>query len=134
MVIKNELEELGKIYKELEKVCLEFCFSREMEHDLCLCMDEVFSNIIKYAYDDSVEHQIEILFDYDARHKRIAITIKDDGKPFNPLEVELPDFSLDLVEREIGGLGIFLVSNIVNSIEYKRLKNINRLRLVKHLE
>ena len=133
MVVKNNINALNYIFSELELLSSRFGFSGETCSDLCLCMDEVFSNIVKYAYDDGEEHEIEILFDFDELNSKFTITINDDGKPFNPLDTEPPGLAPDLLEREIGGLGIFIVLNIMSSVEYNRIKRMNRLRMVKDI-
>jgi len=51
---------------------------------------------------------------------KVVISISDQGKEFNPLEKADPDTTLDADEREIGGLGIFMVKNIMNHIYYER--------------
>ena len=134
MIVKNDISELNKIYSELEKITKEHGFSEELYSELCLCMDEVFSNIIKYAWDDDNEHNVEILFDYKDEAKKFTITLVDDGKPFNPMEASDPDLSSNLFEREIGGLGIFIISNIMSNIEYSRKNKKNRLQLTKEIE
>ena len=131
MVVKNNIHELRNVFGEIEKISKEHGFSDELCSDLCLCLDEVFSNIVKFAWDDDKEHDIEILFNYDPDLKKFTISISDDGKPFNPLEAETPDLSLDLLEREIGGLGVLIVSNIMTNIEYKRLGNKNTFEMIK---
>ena len=134
MIVKNNIRELDRIFEELEALSVKYAFSQDTLNNLCLCMDEVFSNIINYAYDNGKEHEIEILFDFDDGIKKLTITIHDNGKPFNPLEAKTPDLNLDLLEREIGGLGIFIVTNIMSSVEYERLKNTNRLKMTKIIE
>ena len=134
MIVKNDISELDVIYQELKKISDKHKFSEDLYYNLCLCIDEVFSNIIKFAWDDDKEHNVEILFDYKDEAKKFTITLIDDGKPFNPLEAQDPDLSLNLLEREIGGLGIFIVSNIMSNIEYSRKNKKNRLQLTKEIE
>ena len=134
MIVKNNINELNKIYAELEIISQKQGFSRELYSELCLCMDEVFSNIIKFAWDDNKEHNVEILFEYNEPKKKFTITLIDDGKPFNPLEAESPDLNVDLLDREIGGLGIFIVSNIMNKIEYNRLESKNKFMMIKDVD
>ena len=134
MIVKNNLNELGKVFGELETISSDFGFPLEIQHNLCLCIDEVFSNIVKYAYDDGKEHEIEITFDYISRDRTFTITISDDGKPFNPLEVKSPDLTIDLLDREIGGLGLFIVLNIMSNVEYNRDDCINRLKMTKDID
>ena len=134
MIVKNDINELNKIYSELDRISKEHGFSEALYNELCLCVEEVFSNIIKFAWDDDKEHNIEIFFEYNEQVKKFTITIVDDGKPFNPLEVEAPDLSLDLFDREIGGLGIFIVTNIMNKIEYNRLESKNKFKMTKDVD
>ncbi len=134
LTVKNCIYELERIYGKLDDISKQFGFSDEIQSNLCVCMDEVFSNIVHYAYEDNGEHIIEISFDFDAATKKLRIVIVDDGKPFNPLETETPDLSVDLFEREIGGLGIFIVTNIMTSVEYQRLESVNRLEMTKNVE
>ena len=134
MIVKNKISELKKIFSELEKICTEHGFSEELYGNLCVCMDEVISNIIKFAWDEDEEHNVEILFDYREQEKKFTITLIDDGKPFNPLEAENPDLDLDMLEREIGGLGIFIVTNLMSSVEYSRLESKNKLEMTKEID
>ena len=134
MTVKNSLSELDSIFNEVEAVSKKFGFHEDLQNNICLCMDEVFSNIVRYAYDDGLEHEIEITFDYDAEHRKLTITISDDGKPFNPLGTKEPDLTLDIADREIGGLGLFIVLNIMSNVEYNRTDCINRLKMTKDID
>ena len=132
--VKNSLDELGGIFAALGSVCGECGLSPDIADELCLCMDEVFSNIVKYAYDDDEEHMIEISFNYDSAEKSFSITIIDDGKAFNPLEAEAPNLDPDLGEREPGGLGLYIVANTMDKLDYQRLDGMNRLKMVRKIQ
>ena len=87
---------------------------------IVVCVEEIYVNVASYAYDEaSGDCRLELVVD-DATPNRVNITILDEGKPFNPLEKEDPDTTLDADEREIGGLGIFMVKNIMDTISYER--------------
>lgn len=133
IIIKNSLDYLDKIFNMIYEKSKAYGISQDIQNDLCVCMDEVFLNIVKYAYDDTEDHEITIEFDFDEPGKKITITFTDDGKAFNPLEVNPPYLSSDLLEREIGGLGIFIVSNTMSRIKYNRLGNFNRLEMTKEV-
>ncbi len=98
-------------------------------HKICIVIDELLSNIISYAYQDKKEHIVEI--NIKLNEERLEIKITDDGFPFNPLAMLPPDTKLGLDEREIGGLGIHLVKNIMDEYQYTRLKGENIIVLVK---
>ncbi|MGN0178600.1 MAG: SpoIIE family protein phosphatase, partial [Monoglobaceae bacterium] len=88
-----------------------------------IAIDEIYSNIVRYSGANiaSVSYNIE--------GGRLNMTFEDDGIPYNPLEAEEPDVTLSAEEREIGGLGIFMVRKMTESMEYTYEDNKNILRL-----
>ncbi len=82
-----------------------------------------------YAYNDSNEHEISI--SAEKKDHEIILYIVDDGKPFDPTQTETPDVSLPAEDRQIGGLGIFLIQKIMDRVEYSRKDNKNILTLSK---
>ena len=88
-------------------------------------IDELFSNIAHYAYKPDVG-PATVTVDVTDDPLSVIITFKDNGKPFNPLETADPDTTLSADERQIGGLGIFLVKKTMDSVtyEYKDGQNI----------
>lgn len=98
---------------------------------ITVCIEELFVNVASYAYDGS-DGPCKILMESDdgsesneSNSCKIRITISDNGKAFNPLEKEDPDTTLDAEEREVGGLGIFMVKNIMDKIHYERNQGYN---------
>ena len=96
-----------------------------------LAIEELVTNCIKYGYDDSVEHIIEIELKLCAGE--LLLTVTDDGHPFNPLELPAPDTHLPLEDRPIGGLGIHLLRKMSDRMDYARTDGKNRLTLRKSL-
>ena len=87
---------------------------------IAVCVEELFVNVVNYAYEGFVG-KCKITFDaLDDDENKVVISISDQGKEFNPLEKADPDTTLDADEREIGGLGIFMVKNIMDHISYER--------------
>ncbi len=66
--------------------------------------------------------------------ERLIVTITDDGVPFNPLSAEAPRLDAPLEEREIGGLGIHLVRNMIDDVTYNRRIGKNVMTLMNHIE
>ena len=95
-----------------------------------LACEEIIVNIISYAYPVGVEGYIRI--DVIETQGELCIEIEDGGIPFNPVEKEEPDITLKLEEREIGGLGIFLVLRLMDVVEYRREGGQNKLVLKKN--
>ena len=95
-----------------------------------LAIDEIFTNIASYAYKSGTgDATVQLDFDEDSRI--FSITFIDSGIPYNPLEKPDPDITLPAEEREIGGLGIFLVKKVMDRMEYKRENGLNILTLYK---
>ncbi len=93
-----------------------------------LVCEEIVVNIVNYAYPDNNGYLIvELMND----GKILSIVFRDGGIPFNPLEKGVPDISLPLEEREIGGLGIFLTQQMMDVVSYDYLNNENVLTINK---
>lgn len=92
-----------------------------------VAIDEVFSNIVSYSGATEVTLTIYIMDNPSA----IKLTFVDDGKPYNPLEKDDPDVTLSAEERGVGGLGIFIVKKMMDSLEYERNGEKNQLTLTK---
>lgn len=97
--------------------------------DIKVVLDELLSNIVKYAYDDDVAHEIVVRI--TATDGAVEIGIEDDGRAFDPFAAPQPDLSLPLAERPVGGLGIHFVRKLMDEIEYKRDGSRNILFLKK---
>src|SRR6185436_19483438 len=97
-----------------------------------LALDELVTNVIKYGYDDADEHRIQVTVTVDGG--LLTLSMDDDGKPFNPLEAPPPDLDLPIEERPIGGLGVFIVRSLADSLAYRREQGHNILTLTKKLQ
>ena len=102
-------------------------FEIKTKHQIDIAVDEIVSNVARYAYGDE-NGSVTIKVDTD--DKGIVITIADNGIAYNPLEKEDPDITLSAEERGIGGYGIFIVKKVMDSIsyEYKDNKNVFKMR------
>ncbi|MGM0414695.1 MAG: ATP-binding protein [Bacillota bacterium] len=97
-----------------------------------LACEEALVNIISYAYEEEIG-QVEIAYSYNEANNEFKIELTDAGTAFNPLEKPDPDTSLPLEEREIGGLGIFMIKKIMDKVSYKREDGKNTLKMIKIL-
>ena len=100
---------------------------------LTLCLDELVTNIISYGYADYDEHPIDVRITLNG--DVISIRIVDDAEPFNIFEAPEPELDVPLEERKrpIGGMGVHLVKNMVDTIDYKREAGKNILLLKKKI-
>ncbi len=128
----NRLDELERLATAMDHLGKDWGIPANYIMELNLAVEELFTNIVFYAYDDQEQHEIEILFEHPETGC-VLITLSDDGKAFNPLENPTGDNLVkSLEEREIGGLGIHLVRKMVSHIEYKRLDGRNILLLTRN--
>lgn len=126
--ITNNLPELSALNESINSLMKSLHIPEETVYAIALAIDEMGTNCVKYSFDDTNIHQIEVDLSIDPNH--VVLVIKDDGHEFDPLKAFSPDTSLPMEERPIGGLGIHLVRSSVNQMIYKRIDNINILEIV----
>ena len=114
--INAELEALGCSFKA--------------ETQIDVAIDELFGNIARYAYNPETG-KATVRLEVEENPLSVVITFIDNGRPFNPLEKSDPDITLSAEEREIGGLGIFLVKKTMDLIEYDYRDGQNILKIKK---
>jgi serine/threonine-protein kinase RsbW len=85
---------------------------------LDLILEEILINVARYAYTPETG-AVEVAY-APAGPRKLRVEIADSGRVFNPLEADPPDLSRGLADRPIGGLGVFLVRSMVDSIDYRR--------------
>lgn len=95
-----------------------------------LVVEEIFVNIASYAYHPEIG-AATFCMEFEENPSAVLMTFIDGGKPYNPLEKTDPDTTLDVDERDIGGLGIFLVKKNVDEITYEYADGKNILRMKK---
>jgi serine/threonine-protein kinase RsbW len=93
-----------------------------------LVFEEIVTNIIRYGFDDSKEHKIDVSF---ARNDgELTLIFGDGGRPFDPRAVPAPDLHRPLAAAPIGGRGIYLVRKTAKRLDYERTHGRNRLTVV----
>lgn len=115
-------------FMELAAVCAgNHGFSPGRINDIELAIEEILVNIISYAYPGGEGH-IEVTCRPDDRN-RLVFEIADSGAPFNMLAYDDPDRTAKIEERRIGGLGIFLVKQLMDEVHYRRENDRNILTI-----
>ena len=102
----------------------------QMQIDVAI--DELFGNIARYAYEGE-PGDATVRFDFDEATRMASVTFIDAGVPFDPLAKADPDVTLSVAEREVGGLGIFLVTKTMDDLKYRHENGMNVLTLYKHI-
>lgn len=129
LILKNDLCEIQVLTDAVAEFGTENNLSGETICDTILALEEVFSNIVHYAYLDNCDHQIEVYVNLSLAE--LVLEVRDDGKPFNPLEIPELDTGKLFEEKEIGGLGIHLVRNLMDELDYSYAQGKNILTMKK---
>jgi len=125
-VIKAVIENIDTVLDFIDEQLID-CPAK-IRDEIGLITDEVFSNIASYAYAPKTgDAKIRV----NAVNNEITIEFEDSGKPYNPLENEEPEIAANIEDREIGGLGIFMVKKIADSVKYEYINNKNLLTVKK---
>jgi anti-sigma regulatory factor (Ser/Thr protein kinase) len=99
--------------------------------DFAVVLDEVASNVVNYAYGGGSDRPIVV--EARAEAGELQVEVIDEGPPFNPLERPAPATDQPLSQRPIGGLGIHIVKELMDEVDYRRVDDRNRLRFAKRL-
>lgn len=97
-----------------------------------VAVEEVFVNIASYAYSDGTG-KADISIEVEDDPKKIVIEFSDNGMPFDPLAKEDPDVTLSAEERQIGGLGIYMVKRSMDDVKYRYENGCNILTISKYM-
>ncbi len=118
--LKSDLSELDKLCRHLETFGKKTGLSKKIVFEVNLVLDELFTNIISYGFDDDSEHLIKVTM--IPENEGLCLCIEDDGKPFNPVEFETPDVACSIEECKIGGLGIHIIRKLMDDICYQTMQ------------
>jgi anti-sigma regulatory factor (Ser/Thr protein kinase) len=127
--LANELREIAGVAAKID----EFCASHDLGHvayAVNLAIDEILTNTISYGYEDDERHQIEIIVRVEAG--ALVVVIVDDSMPFDLALAPDRDLEASLEDTPLGGLGLFLVHQMMDSVEYRREEGCNVVTLIKN--
>lgn len=129
LILPAKLEHLGAFISSVTQAAESKGVSPEKIFDIELALEETLVNIMNYAYPGETG-DIEVMCKSD-NGEWFVMEIIDKGIPFDVLSVPAPDLTLDLSEREVGGLGIYFMKNVMDHVGYRREggKNILEMKL-----
>ena len=125
--LANDISEFQRLACAIEEFGSDHLLTEHVVYNGTLALEEVFSNIINYAYDDQNVHSITCQMYIE--NAQLNLAIMDDGRPFNPLSSPPPDIDAPLENRCIGGLGIHMMRELTDAIDYRRIEGKNVLTL-----
>ncbi len=128
--IENNISELNRLNALLEQLVKEWKIPQKVSFQINLALEEMVTNIINYGYKEKSSHTITLSFILHGNV--IIIQIEDDGRAFNPLTAPEPDTTEPAEKRKIGGLGIHLVKELMDTVTYARKNDKNILTIQKN--
>jgi sigma-B regulation protein RsbU (phosphoserine phosphatase) len=125
--IKASLENLNTVLDFVNKELQQRGCPSGIRGEIDIAVEEIFVNIANYAYVPDTGTIIILI----SVVNKMVIRFEDMGRPYNPLEQAIPDLNIPPMERESGGLGVFLVKKLMDSVEYSHVENKNILVITK---
>lgn len=116
-IFPAKFEYLDEIREFVAQVAREGGFTDKDIYFLQLAADEAASNIIEHAYEGISDATLDITCDMQG--DTIVVTMRDTGKPFDPSKVKQPNLKADLSDRQIGGLGVYLMRKLMDKVSYQ---------------
>ena len=131
LILHNDIQQIPQLAEFMETIAEEKGLSQTDTMSLNLALEETVTNVILYAYPDGSDGLVEI--EAVLREHTLEFIITDRGVPFDPTAAPEADVSLSAEERSIGGLGIYLVRQLMDEIRYQRIDDKNVLTLIKNI-
>ena len=131
--IGADLEELSRLTERIEEFATTGSVPSAQTQRISLAIDELVTNIIRYGTVEGESADIQV--SVRLLEGMVRVEIEHRGVAFDPfVEAAVPDTTLPLEERPIGGLGVFLVRSLMTSTRYERIADRNRITLTRSLE
>ena len=127
--LANQLAELEQLNQKLDQFRSIAGFDSKCFREICLALEELFSNIVRHGHKDGCHHNVS--FNLSLKDDTLTISITDDGVPFDPNAAPAPDLKCELEKRQVGGLGVYLVKKVMDEVRYVRCDNQNMTILTK---
>ncbi len=131
LTLHNDITEVPTLGEFVEQVAEQLGYNMTDSMNMNLALEEAVVNVMNYAYPEGTIG--DILIEAATTETQLVFTIKDSGTPFDPTQVKDPDTTLSIEDRPIGGLGIFLVKQLMDSVTYNYTDGFNILTLKKKL-
>ena len=130
LTVKASIDNLNEVLNFVNEDLEQHNCPPDLQTQIGIAVEEIFMNIANYAYNPA-SGNVAICI---STGEKAVIRFEDTGKPYTPLAQPAPDLDKPLMEREIGGLGIFLVKQLMDNVAYAHVDNKNILTIEKRLK
>lgn len=132
IVLLNHRSELRRLSHFVEHFSAAHGLSEDDAANINLVLDEIVTNVMRHGYEDRGEHEIHVTLGFD---RGVAeIEVRDDGKAFDPFtQAPPPKLDVPIEERPIGGLGVYIVRELVDTTAYRREDGRNVVTMTKKI-
>ena len=124
-----KFEYLDEIRDFVAEIARKGGFADKEVYSLQLAADEAASNIIEHAYNGIADGYLDLACDMQGDN--LVIIMRDKGSAFDPSKVKQPNLKADLSERQIGGLGVYLMQKLMDEVRYETTGKGNTLTMIK---
>jgi sigma-B regulation protein RsbU (phosphoserine phosphatase) len=131
IILENDVSQVTELNQFVQSVTEELQLDKALSRRIKLAVEEVAVNIMNYAYVADAKGQVKV--EAMANDQRLRFILTDSGRAFDPTAVSRADTTLSVEDRPIGGLGILLVRNLMDSINYERIDGQNILKIEKKI-
>jgi serine/threonine-protein kinase RsbW len=128
ITIPADIGEIPKVSESLEVLMRDHAFSDEEILDTQLAVEEAVTNVILHGYENTTG---EVSVTFLTTHGMLEVRIEDRAPAFDPLSMPEPDIESDVEDRKIGGLGVFLIRQVMDDVSYRYEDGKNILVMVK---
>ena len=131
LILHNDIQKIPQLADFVETIAEEKQLSQSLAMGLNLALEEAVTNVILYAYPDGADGLVDV--EAILKEHSIEFIITDSGVAFDPTAAPEADVTLSVDERPIGGLGIYLVRQLMDEVRYQRLDDKNILSMTKNI-
>lgn len=132
LIITADIQNWNKIYEFITNYFKKSNLSKKNRFEIIISSEEIFSNILHHSR-TTVNDEIVVSVDFEPIAKMASVVFKYGGIEFNPLKISLPDVSVSLSKRKMGGLGLLIVKNFTDDILYTYSDGRNILKISKKI-
>lgn len=127
--VQASTEHLSEVRNFVAKHASDFGFGKQDVADIRLAVDEAYTNIIKHAYKNDKKKSVDIKLGFNSN--KLWISLLDTGDAFDPSNYSTPDVRKKIKEKKRGGVGVYLIRELMDNVEYYTKGSVNEIRMTK---